>query len=92
MVNQVLETSQPCFLIRSAPPRLCASIVFLLPYPLPSSVFCNSFVCHSYKNTRGYGAILPILERALRFKQLSVLPSSRYARLAPSGKELFPCP
>jgi hypothetical protein len=43
-----------------------------LPYTLPSSVCCNSFICHSlvlnaaegYENTRGCGAILPISEHA----------------------------
>jgi hypothetical protein len=37
---------------------LCASArqpIFHSPYTLPSSVSCNSFVCHSYENTRGVG-------------------------------------
>ncbi len=29
------------------------SAIFCFPYTLPSSVCCNSFVCHSYENCRG---------------------------------------
>src|SRR5712664_1192321 len=34
------------------PPCLCSCSVFHAPYALPSSVSCNSFVCHSYENCR----------------------------------------
>ena len=32
---------------------------FGFPYPLPSSVARNSFVCHSYENTGGVGVFFP---------------------------------
>jgi hypothetical protein len=35
------------------------------PYTLPSSVFSNPCICHSYGNTGGRGGILPTLELTL---------------------------
>ena len=32
---------------------------FHLPYALPSSVSCKSFICHSYENTGGVGVFFP---------------------------------
>jgi hypothetical protein len=34
-------------------------LAFHLPYALPSSVSCNSFICHSYENTGGVGVFFP---------------------------------
>ncbi len=53
MVNQALEISRP-----TSSHALClraseVSSAFRLPYPLPSSVSRNPFVCHSYENCRG---------------------------------------
>ncbi len=62
MVNHLLETSHP---LSSSALRLYVAVPsFHSPYTLPSSVSRNSFVCHSYENTRGCGGILPILECA----------------------------
>jgi phosphoserine aminotransferase len=44
MVNQEFDNDSP---------------VFHLPYTLPSSVSCNSFICHSYENTGGVGLFFP---------------------------------
>jgi hypothetical protein len=44
-------------LLRTRANRLSA--IFHLPYTLPSSVCCKSFVCHSYENCRGVGVFFP---------------------------------
>src|SRR6266851_2757488 len=64
MVNQVLETSRLPSSPRSVSLRLCGCPVFHSPYSLPSSVSCNSFVCHSYENWRGVYPKFPVWKRA----------------------------
>jgi len=41
------------------PSRPSSSLVFYLPYALPSSVSRKSFGCHSYENTGGVGVFFP---------------------------------
>jgi hypothetical protein len=36
----------------------------ILPYTLPSSVCCNSFICRSYENARGVHQLFPFWNRA----------------------------
>ena len=48
-------------LIREYPRK---SAAYKVPYILPSSVCCKSFVCHSYKNCRGVGCFFPFWNRA----------------------------
>src|SRR5258708_37206486 len=38
-----------------------------LPYALPSSVSCNSFICHSYENCRGVHQQFPFWNSPARF-------------------------
>src|SRR5712664_3680223 len=50
--------------------RACRSASHL-PYTLPSSVSCISFVCSSYENTGGVGVFLPF-----RHSSLAAVPNS----------------
>ena len=55
MANHLLETSHP---LSSSALRLCAAVAapsFHSPYTLPSSVSRKSCICHSYRNTGGWG-------------------------------------
>src|SRR5260370_6850643 len=75
-----LSFSRCSLQLLSVPPSLCGCrSASHLPYPLPSSVSCNSFVCSSYENTGGCGGILPI-------SALIARPSALIAR---NSSELF---
>jgi len=52
-----------------------------LPYTLPSSVSCNSFICHSYENCRGVGGFFPFWD--------SFDDCRRLAPTSPEGQWLF---
>jgi alpha-beta hydrolase superfamily lysophospholipase len=87
MVNQLLETSYPF----AFSPRLCASIVFHLPYPLPSSVSCNPFACHSCENTGGGGVFFPFWDSFLdvrTFRRSDVQTTS--SRISPTSETVSP--
>src|SRR5713226_7195393 len=67
-----LSFSRCSLQLLSVPPSLCGCrSASHLPYPLPSSVSCNSFVCSSYKNTGGVGVFFPF-----RHSSLATVPNS----------------
>src|SRR5258708_7747534 len=66
-------------LLLSVPPSLCGyRSASHLPYPLPSSVSCNSFVCSSYKNTGGVGVFFPFRHSSFapRHSSLAAVPNT----------------
>ena len=61
-----LSFSRCSLQLLSVPPSLCGCrSASHLPYPLPSSVSCNSFVCSSYENTGGVGVFFPFRHSSL---------------------------
>src|SRR5712664_3507073 len=67
-----LSFSRCSLQLLSVPPSLCGCrSASHLPYPLPSSVSCNSFVCSSYENTGGVGVFFPF-----RHSSLATVPNS----------------
>ncbi len=48
---------------------------FHVPYILPSSVYANSFVCHSYENCRGVYAFFPIWNGPNQLSSSAFTPS-----------------
>src|SRR6266851_2624753 len=74
-----LSFSRCSLQLLSVPPSLCGCrSACHLPYPLPSSVFCNSFVCSSYENTGGVGVFFPFRHSSLapRHSSLAIVPNS----------------
>ena len=58
----------------SFPPKFSA--ISHLPYLLPSSVSCNSFICHSYENCRGLYQQFPFWNSS---PNLQIEPPSQFA-------------
>src|SRR5258708_30437932 len=74
-----LSFSRCSLQLLSVPPSLCGCrSASHLPYPLPSSVSCNSFVCSSYENTGGVGVFFPFRHSSLapRHSSLAAVPDS----------------
>src|SRR5258708_20592477 len=74
-----LSFSRCSLQLLSLPPNLCCyRSSSHLPYPLPSSVSCNSFVCSSYKNTGGVGVFFPFRHSSFapRHSSLAAVPNS----------------
>ena len=74
-----LSFSRSSLQLLSVPQSLCGyRSASHLPYPLPSSVSCNSFVCSSYKNTGGVGVFFPFRHSSLapRHSSLAAVPNS----------------
>src|SRR6266481_3331615 len=60
------------------------SEIFCFPYTLPSSVCCNSFVCHSYENCRGVYQQFPFWSISQREELMTAATVSSTSR-ASSG-------
>src|SRR5712664_731889 len=74
-----LSFSRCSLQLLSVPPSLCGCrSASHLPYPLPSSVSCNSFVCSSYENTGGVGVFFPFRHSSLApwHSSLATVPNS----------------